>query len=95
MPISNSRIILTDVDGVLLEWEKHFSDWMLQRSYYNDNEERIYPYKLLPNKENTYEMAERFGLTIPEIRKEIREFNKSAWMATQSPMPDSQTWVKL
>ena len=68
---------------------------MLQRSYYNDDDERIYPYKLLPNKENTYEMAERFGLTISEIRKEIREFNKSAWMATQSPMPDSQTWVKL
>ena len=95
MPISNSRIILTDVDGVLLEWEKHFTDWMLQRSYYNDSEERIYPYKLLPNMENTYEMAERFGLTVPEIRKEIREFNKSAWMATQCPMADSQTWVKL
>ena len=95
MPISNNRIILTDVDGVLLEWENHFTKWMLQRSYYNDDDERIYPYKLLPNKENTYEMAERFGLTISEIRKEIREFNKSAWMATQSPMPDSQTWVKL
>lgn len=95
MPISNNRIILTDVDGVLLEWENHFTKWMLQRSYYNDDDERIYPYKLLPNKENTYEMAERFGLTISEIRKEIREFNKSSWMATQSPMPDSQTWVKL
>ena len=53
MPTSN-RIILTDVDGVLLEWEKHFTDWMLQRSYYNDNEEKIYPYKLLPkNKTHT------------------------------------------
>ena len=51
--------------------------------------------KLLPNKQNTYEMAERFGLSVTEIRKEIREFNKSAWMATQSPMPDSQTWVKI
>ena len=68
---------------------------MLQRSYYNTNNEREYPYKLLPNKQNTYEMAERFGLTIPEIRKEIREFNKSAWMATQCPMLESQTWVKL
>jgi hypothetical protein len=50
---------------------------------------------LLKDKENTYEMAERFGVTIPEIRKEIREFNRSAWMGTQRPMPDSQTWVKL
>ena len=95
MPTSNNRIILTDVDGVLLEWENHFTEWMLQRSYYNDSNERIYPYKLLPNKENTYEMAERFGLTIPQIRKEIREFNKSAWMGTQVPMPQSQSWVKL
>ena len=95
MPTSNNRIILTDVDGVLLEWENHFTEWMLHRSYYNDSNERIYPYKLLPNKENTYEMAERFGLTIPQIRKEIREFNKSAWMGNQAPMPNSQTWVKL
>ncbi len=101
MPISSNRIILTDVDGVLLEWEHHFTEWMLQRSYF-ENEvgegyagKRIFPYKLLDNKEDTYEMAERFGLTKTEIRKEIREFNKSAWMATQPPMPASQTWVKL
>ncbi len=94
MPQSN-RIILTDVDGVLLEWENHFTEWMQQRSYYDDNGQRYYPYKLLPDKQNTYEMAERFGLTVTQIRKEIREFNKSAWMATQPPMPESQTWVKL
>ena len=101
MPTSNNRIILTDVDGVLLEWEHHFTEWMLQRSYF-DNEvgegyvgKKIYPYKLLDNKENTYEMAERFGLTKTEVRKEIREFNKSAWMGNQAPMLDSQTWVKL
>ena len=34
-------------------------------------------------------------IAVQQIRKEIREFNKSAWMATQCPMPDSQTWVKL
>ena len=28
-------------------------------------------------------------------RKEIREFNRSAWMGTQRPMLESQTWVKL
>ena len=32
MPISN-RIILTDVDGVLLEWENHFTKWMVSRGY--------------------------------------------------------------
>ena len=94
MPTSN-RIILTDVDGVLLEWEHHFTKWMLQRTLFDDKGARYHPYRLLPNKENTYEMAERFGLTKSQIRREIREFNRSAWMGTQRPMLESQTWVKL
>jgi hypothetical protein len=40
-------------------------------------------------------MAKRFGVTKDEIRALIREFNRSAWMGTQRPMEDSQTWVKL
>ena len=94
MPISN-RIILTDVDGVLLEWEHHFTKWMLQRTLFDERGARYHPYRLLPDKQNTYEMAERFGLTVEQIRKEIREFNRSAWMGTQRPMLESQTWVKL
>jgi uncharacterized HAD superfamily protein len=95
MPTSNNRIILTDVDGVLLEWEHHFTKWMLHRSYFDEHGNRYYPYKLLPNKQNTYEMAERFGMTKDQIRALIREFNRSAWMSTQRPMLESQTWVKL
>ena len=92
---TSNRIILTDVDGVLLEWEHHFTKWMLQRTLFDEKGARYHPYRLLPNKENTYEMAERFGLSVTEIRKEIREFNRSAWMGTQRPMLESQTWVKL
>ncbi len=68
---------------------------MNQRSYFNDKGDRIYPYQLQPGVENDYEMANRFGVDKKTIRKEIREFNKSAWMGTQPPMPESQTWVKL
>ena len=94
MPQSN-RIILTDVDGVLLEWERHFTKWMLQRTLFDERGARYHPHRLLPDKQNTYEMAERFGVTKEQIRKEIREFNRSAWMGTQRPMLESQTWVKL
>ena len=94
MPTSN-RIILTDVDGVLLEWEHHFTKWMLQRTLFDERGARYHPHRLLPDKENTYEMAERFGVTTDEIRKHIREFNRSAWMGTQRTMLESQTWVKL
>ena len=95
MPISNNRIILTDVDGVLLEWEHHFTKWMLQKTLFDDRGARYHPHRLLPDKQDTYWMEERFGLTKNEIRIQIREFNRSAWMGTQRPMLGSQTWVKL
>ena len=95
MPISNNRIILTDVDGVLLEWEHHFTKWMLQRTLFDERGARYHPHRLLPDKQDTYWMEERFGLTKDEIRVQIREFNRSAWMGTQRPMLESQTWVKL
>jgi len=95
MPISNNRIILTDVDGVLLEWEHHFTKWMLQKTLFDDRGSRYHPHRLLPDKQDSYWMEERFGLTKNEIRIQIREFNRSAWMGTQRPMLGSQTWVKL
>jgi uncharacterized HAD superfamily protein len=94
MPTSN-RIILTDVDGVLLEWEHHFTKWLQLRSYFDENGNRYYPYKLVDNSHDDYEMANRFGVSKDTIRQEIREFNRSAWMGTQRPMMESQTWVKL
>ena len=95
MPISNNRIILTDVDGVLLEWEHHFTKWMLQKTLFDDRGSRYHPHRLLPDKQDTYWMEERFGLTKNEIRIQIREFNRSAWIGTQRPMLGAQTWVKL
>ena len=83
MPTSD-RIILTDVDGVLLEWENHFTKWMISRGY-----------KLKDNFVSEYNMQKRFEDHNLNIKTEIREFNKSAWMGTQPPMPGSQTWVKL
>ena len=83
MPTSN-RIILTDVDGVLLEWENHFTKWMVSCGY-----------KLKENFKSEYDMQKRFADHNVDIKIKIREFNKSAWMGTQPPMPESQTWVKL
>jgi FMN phosphatase YigB (HAD superfamily) len=94
MPTSN-RIILTDVDGVLLEWEHHFTKWLQLRSYFDKNGNRNYPYKLLDSGQDNYDMSKRFGISKETISQEIREFNRSAWMGTQRPMLESQTWVKL
>lgn len=83
MPQSN-RIILTDVDGVLLDWEKHFGKWMDSKGY-----------KTVDNAEQMYSMVDRYQTTKNEMRKLTTEFNNSAWMSTQEPMIGSQTWVKL
>ena len=91
----SDKIILTDVDGVLLEWEHHFSKWMSLRSYFNNEGIRYYPYKQLPDMLGEYDMATRYGVSKEVIKQEIREFNRSAWMGTQRPMVESQTWVKL
>ena len=83
MPQSD-RIILTDVDGVLLEWEDHFNKWMNTKGF-----------PQLKNTDHEYDMSIRYGIHKDLSRELVREFNKSAWMSTQSPMPDAQTWVKL
>ena len=82
--MDKNRIILTDVDGVLLDWERHFRKWMKLNGYHEDSSQT-----------NQYDMNVRYGIH-EDLKKElIREFNKSAWMGTQEPMPNSQTWVKL
>ena len=68
MPQSN-RIILTDVDGVLLEWEKHFAEWMSERGF-----------ELRPGAEKKYSMVERYGIKKQLKESLIEEFNRSAWM---------------
>ena len=79
--MKKDRIILTDVDGVLLEWEKHFAKWMLTKGY----EEKA-------NKQNVYSMEKRYGLYKEDKEALIEEFNRSAWMSNQEPMTNAQTW---
>ena len=43
--------------------------WMLQRTLFDEKNARYHPYKLLPDKQNTYEMAERFGISIKRNKK--------------------------
>jgi len=82
----SNRIILTDVDGVLLDWENHFTKWMLSKGYSTED---------VDNVDKLYRMTDRYGITENETKRLVTEFNNSSWMATQEPMPDSQTWVKL
>jgi FMN phosphatase YigB (HAD superfamily) len=71
-----NKLILTDVDGVLLDWESAFHDWMESQGF-----ER--------NGIATYDMHVAYGQKKAHIKALIREFNNSAWMCCLKPLRDS------
>jgi phosphoglycolate phosphatase-like HAD superfamily hydrolase len=71
------KLILTDCDGVLLDWESKFIEWMGSKGFKPD-----------PNQFG-YEMAQRFGMKKPKVKELIREFNESAWIGFLGPHKDA------
>ena len=73
-------IILTDCDGVLVNWIKVYNEWMEDEGY---------------RKENTsYELHERYGLSEEESDKYIRYFNMSAEIEHLPPLRDAIKYVR-
>jgi len=80
----NDRTILTDCDGVLLDWEWAFAIWMQERGYVQR-----------PNAKDYYQIHEQFDdLTWPEAKKFTRLFNESAAIGFLPPLRDSVYWMK-
>lgn len=75
------KIILTDVDGVCLDWEFAFNCWM---------EERGYPLKDALK----YGVDKRYGLDTEHAQKLVRVFNESASMGFLPPLRDSMYYIK-
>ena len=61
------KIIVTDCDGVLLNWEYAFCAWMTQHGYTEIED---------GNKE--YNIGKRFGITLEEAIKQVVIFNCSS-----------------
>ena len=61
------KTILTDCDGVLLDWEWAFNCWMIQHGFETTEG---YQFK--------YDMAERYGISKPQVQKLVKTFNESA-----------------
>lgn len=75
-------IILTDVDGVLLNWEKAFEEWMVGKGYTVHNT-------------NTYDQYKKFGfISKKACDRVVEQFNTSAWMGFLEPIDGSVEWVK-
>lgn len=79
----SEKVILTDVDGVLLDWLFAFTQWMNKHGY---NE--------VEGTENEYDMNIRYGISKVEKERLVRMFNESAWIRKLPPLRDAIKYVK-
>jgi hypothetical protein len=77
-------IILTDCDGVLMNWEYAFNTWMQRHGY-----------KMVPDAYKCYDMAERYGLTKSKKSELVKAFNESAAIGFLPPLRDAMYYVDL
>jgi len=77
------KVILTDCDGVLLNWEYALDVFMAARGY-----------KMIENGRKHYDCAVRYNLTPKERKALIREFNNSAVMGFLPPLRDALHYVR-
>lgn len=81
----SDRLILTDCDGVLLNWVYPFSKWMKRHGYEVVNKNEL----------NDYDLSSRYGLPKDEISKLVRMFNESADIAFLPPLRDAVYYIDL
>jgi len=75
------KVILTDADGVLLNWGYAFDVWMTEKGYTAEDKLK-------------YDIAEIYGITKTESKKLVREFNESAHMGFVPPLRDAIQYVR-
>jgi len=77
------KIIVTDADGVLLNWEYAFCTWM---------EAQGYTQVIDGNKE--YDLGKRFGIAQETVCETVKIFNASAAMGFLPALRDARYYVK-
>jgi len=75
------KIILTDCDGVLCDWEHSFDRWMNRHGYKIVND-------------GLYKMDEKYEIPRNEAQRLIRMFNESATIRRLPPFRDAIKYVK-
>ena len=74
------KVILTDIDGVCLNWEQQFHEWMAQKGH-----ER--------NASNDYGMMQQYDMSKHRAFKLLKEFNGSAWMGFIPAFKDARSGI--
>lgn len=78
-----NKVILTDCDGVLLNWEYAFSVWMERHNYTIKGD----PY--------VYDIGERYGISNDEKKRLVKFFNESSAIGYLPPLRDAMYYVDL
>ena len=82
----SKKVILTDCDGVLLDWYNHFSKWMDKRGYKSRPIESYEVYGQV--------LLKRYDLTLDEHDALCQEFNHSAWVRFVPSIRDAVAGIK-
>ena len=77
-----TKLILTDVDGVMLDWETGFHDWMETKGF-------------VRNAIASYDMHIVYNQRKEHVKELVREYNNSAWMCCLKPLRDAVDGVKM
>ena len=80
--INKNKIILTDCDGVCLDWEFAFHTWMETNGH-----------NLADG--NTYSVCNQYSITKEQADRLVAQFNSSAHMGFLPPLRDAQYYIKL
>lgn len=77
------KVILTDADGVLFDWQYSFESWMKRHGY-----------EMNIDHKDDYLMNKKYGIDKTESKRLIRMFNESAWIRKLPPFRDAIHYVK-
>lgn len=78
---TKEKVIVTDCDGVLLDWEYAFDVWMARHGY-----------KIA--KPGLYNVAPKYNIDVNEAMRLVLMFNESAWVRRLPPFRDAIKYIR-
>lgn len=79
----NHKLILTDVDGVLLDWEYAFDVYLQQHGFHKVEGGGL-----------KYDIGKKYGIADDQGKKLIKIFNESAAIGFLPPLRDAMYYIK-
>lgn len=77
----NEKVILTDIDGVCLDWEPAFHEWMAARGHFRQAND-------------VYRMSDQYsGIRFKKIERLVREFANCSWIGHIKPFRDARSGI--